>query len=271
MVAALQWVPFTGIFLMFLMAPLWSIVLINAGFLAMTFEAIVGMIPRWAVAIPLVYFGGYCAEAVVQHREVDRQIATLASKPAGHLKFDANEAVINVDLFGDEIGHDLIAFYHVPAVIRGGIGQDGLADVYRLKPECKLARAGISSTPSHNEFLQRSLNFDPCIVKHREVYSGLIVNIKSAEQGKRVRDTVNADRIVLTATDGNQVTIDNGWYSPLSWFPMPIIGCGLNDEPPAWKCVAHFNHDRIPVLTPIDGVSGPAAAVARVLGLERKT
>jgi hypothetical protein len=269
-VAALQWVPFTGIFLMFLMAPLWSVVLINAGFLAMIFEATMEMVPRWAIVIPVVYFGGYYAEAVLQHLEVSREIATLESNPADRLKFDANDAVINVDLLGDEIGHDLIAFYHVPAVIRGGIGQDGLADVYRLKPECKLAWEGSSSTPSRNEFLRRSLNFDPCIAKHREVYSGPIVNIKSAEYGEKVTDTVEADRIVLTSPDRNQVTIDNGWYSPLSWFPTPIIGCGLNDEPPAWKCVAHFNHDRIPVLTPIDGVSGPAAAVARVLGLERK-
>ena len=95
------------------------------------------------------------------------------------------------------------------------------------------------------------------------------MSIKSTEHGRKVTDTVAADRIVLTNPDGDQVTIDNGWYSPLSWFPMPIIGCGLNDEPPAWKCVAHFNHDRIPVLTSTDGVSGPAAAVARVLGLER--
>jgi hypothetical protein len=63
-VAALQWVPFTGIFLMFLMAPLWSVVLINLGFLAMIFEAVMGLIPRWAIVIPLLYFGGYYTEVI---------------------------------------------------------------------------------------------------------------------------------------------------------------------------------------------------------------
>jgi len=267
-VAALQWVPFTGIFLMFLMAPLWSVVLINTGFLAMIFEALTGLIPRWAIIIPLLYFGAYYTEAVLQHIEVDRQIAAFASRPIDRLKFDAKDTAINVDLSGDEIGDNLLTRYNVPIVIRGRIGKDGLADVYRLKPECTLDHEGMSSRSNRNEFQRRSLVFDPCIAHERETYTGPVVSIKSSEDGTAGNNTVASNRIVLTDPDGNHVAIDNGWYAPLSWFPMPIIGCGLNDQPSAWKCVANFNHARIPVPTSADGGRDPTAAVARALGLE---
>lgn len=267
-VAALQWIPFTGIFLMFLMAPFWSVVLINVGFLAMIFEATMGLIPRWAVILPLLYFGGYYTEAVVQHIEVSREIAAVSSRPVDRLPFDVKDTAINVDLSGDEIGANLLTRYNAPIVIRGGIGKDGLADVYRLKPECTLDRESMSSGPSHNAYQRHSLLFDTCIAHHREAYAGPIVNVKLSEDGRAGDNTVAADRIVLAAPDGNHVAIDNGWYSPLSWFPMPIIGCALNDEPPAWKCFANFNHDRIPVRTSADGVRDPTTAVARALGLE---
>ncbi|AYG69402.1 hypothetical protein CCGE531_25660 (plasmid) [Rhizobium sp. CCGE531] len=126
----------------------------------------------------------------------------------------------------------------------------------------------MSSRPGRNEFQRRSLIFDPCIAHLREAYIGPIVSIRSSEDARAGNNTVAEDRIVLTDPDGNHVAIDNDWYSPLSWFPMPIIGCGLNDQPPAWKCVVNFNHDRIPVPTSADGVRDPTAAVARALGLE---
>lgn len=267
-VAALQWIPFTGIFLMFLMAPLWSVVLINTGFLAMIFEAIMGLIPRWAIIIPLLYFAGYYTEAVLQHIEVRREIMAFSSRPIDRIKFDPKDTAINVDLSGDEIGHDLITLYNVPTVTRGGTDKDGLSDVYRLKPECKPDQTGTPSRPDRNEFQRRSLVFDPCIAHDRETYTGPMVSIKLSEDETTRNNPMAANRIVLTAPDGNHVTIDNGWYSPLSWLPMPIIGCGLNDQPPAWKCVANFNHDRIPVLRSANGVGSPTAAVAQVLGLK---
>ncbi len=267
-VAVLQWIPFTGIFLMFLMAPFWSVILINAGFLAMLFEAIMGHIPRWAVVIPLLYFGGYYTETAFQHIEVNREIEAFASRPIDRLKFDRKDAAINVDLSGDEIGANLLTRYGVSTVIRGGIGKDGLADVYRLKPDCTPDRQGISARSDRYAYQRRSLLFDSCIAHHREAYAGPIVNIKFGEDERAGDSTVAANRIVLAAPNGNQVAIDNGWYSPLSWFPMPIIGCGLNDQPPAWKCVAYFNHDRIPVPLSADGVRDPTTAIARALGLE---
>jgi len=93
------------------------------------------------------------------------------------------------------MGYDLIAFCHVPAVIRGGIRQDGRVDVYRLRWKYKLDREGSSPTLSRNELPEYRLNFDPFIAKHREVYSGPIIYIKPAEHGKKVTDTVETDRI----------------------------------------------------------------------------
>ena len=51
LVFVLQLIPFTGIFLMFLLAPFWSVVTLNLGFVALAYEAATGRVPRvWLLA-----------------------------------------------------------------------------------------------------------------------------------------------------------------------------------------------------------------------------
>jgi hypothetical protein len=76
-------------------------------------------------------------------------------------------------------------------------------------------------------------------------------------------------QIAVTTPDGTHITIDNGWLSARSWFPMPTPGCGLNDGKSTWECSAFFGHDSVNILSPVDGVTGAAFAVAKALGPQR--
>ena len=73
----LQLFPYTGIFLMFALAPFWSVILVNVGFVSLALEALAR--PRhilWLIA-PALYFGGYAGAAYLSHAEFDRIDAEL--------------------------------------------------------------------------------------------------------------------------------------------------------------------------------------------------
>lgn len=79
LVYLLQRFPFTGIFLMLVMAPFWSVVLVNLGFVGLGIEAAVGRVPRiWGLA-PILWFGGYWAVLAAE----DRIMAAERSRLAG--------------------------------------------------------------------------------------------------------------------------------------------------------------------------------------------
>ncbi|WP_143540715.1 hypothetical protein [Rhizobium sp. L43] len=249
---------------MFLLAPLWSVLLINLGFVAMFFEARSGALPRWALVFPVLYFGGYYAVAIYQHLAVNHTIET-ASAPVSHLKFDPDNTAIESDYGNEEVSHDLLVFCGVARAIEPIYGHD-LALVFKRDPSCSAAPASRFST-NLGEMPRHSLTMDRCIVKTRESYNGPVLKISSPY---RPGTAEGSSEIIVTASDGSQATIENGSYPALSWFPMPMIGCALQDSPSAWVCDAAFARTRIPMLQPKDGVTGPAIAVANVLGLTRQ-
>ncbi|MBN9009246.1 MAG: hypothetical protein J0H63_03635 [Rhizobiales bacterium] len=60
-VFALQAIPPVGLFLMFMLAMVWSVLLINAGMIGVSFEAAIGRVSRWWLLLPLAFYGGYWA------------------------------------------------------------------------------------------------------------------------------------------------------------------------------------------------------------------
>jgi hypothetical protein len=62
-VYVLQTIPYTGIFLMFVMAPFWSVALVNVGFIGVAIEAAVGRVSRWWLIVPMVFYSAYGAFA----------------------------------------------------------------------------------------------------------------------------------------------------------------------------------------------------------------
>ena len=52
----LQLFPLTGMLLMILAAPFWSVITINLGFILVIADVVAGTLPRWALALPVIYF-----------------------------------------------------------------------------------------------------------------------------------------------------------------------------------------------------------------------
>ena len=69
---ALQLFPVTGIYMMFLAAPFWTMILINLGFGLMARDAWRDPAQRWLMILPLIWFGGYFVVTSVSHWEAHR-------------------------------------------------------------------------------------------------------------------------------------------------------------------------------------------------------
>jgi hypothetical protein len=68
----LQLFPYTGVFLMFLLAPFWSVVLVNLGFIGIALEAASGQVTRLWLILPTAWFGAYTWFAVADHGALER-------------------------------------------------------------------------------------------------------------------------------------------------------------------------------------------------------
>lgn len=76
----LQAFPFTGIFLMMLAAPFWSVILINLGFALIVRDVWVGVQSRWLIFLPVLWFGGYLSIAAISHWQAYRFNAQIAEE-----------------------------------------------------------------------------------------------------------------------------------------------------------------------------------------------
>lgn len=82
----LQRFPYTGIFLMIVAAPFWSVILVNLGAVGIGLEALTGRVSRLWLILPLAYFGGYYLLAA-------RERAAFVQLRAEVAKFNAGKAM----------------------------------------------------------------------------------------------------------------------------------------------------------------------------------
>jgi hypothetical protein len=94
----LQVSPIPGVFLMFLLAPYWSVVTINLGFALMVLDGLVGSLPKPRLVFPAIWFVGYAAAAGVSHFEAHKLAVEVLSENSGQfLPFDAQRDQLLVE------------------------------------------------------------------------------------------------------------------------------------------------------------------------------
>lgn len=76
-IAAVQLVPIVGQLLMPLALPFWSVVLVNAAFILIAYEALTGRTGRWALVFPVLWFGGYAVATTVSHIHADQLLSEV--------------------------------------------------------------------------------------------------------------------------------------------------------------------------------------------------
>jgi hypothetical protein len=282
----LQLIPFTGIFLMLVAAPLWSIATINLGFLSIGVEVLTRRIsPLW-LALPVIWFGGYAAVAHVSNQQAAGLDAEIRAANAGQrMTFVASSQalVFDTSLYGlSGAAGEIVRAYRVPVAYQ--TSTDKRNPVHRasriaLDPLCQDIRsdrsyqaAGINVSWFHapGGVGSRSLVKGMCSVNAPEDPTLPVVLVQGTEKKHKERLVPHTlARVSITAPGGGSAQLVAGVAEPLRrLLPMPYMGCGLNSGAPSWDCFAGFWRKRV-VLGGDARYSATIDVIADALGLER--
>lgn len=278
----LQAFPLTGIILMMLAAPFWSVILINLGFIGIGVEALSGQVPRRWLLLPLAWFSGYAAFALVSHRAIDQLDAEIRRHNAGKtLLFSSSDTAIVIEQQNNASSGITTAFireYDIPVVYETNRNYKTASHTsHRIvaQDQCTTIR----NDPSFNQAGIHSLGFhegrtfikDLCQVSAPEdpAKPAVTINIKTTKSST-LRPTQTLQTIYIKNSTGTMVDLRSGYGAPLSWIPMPILGCALNSGAPSWDCFHFFGRESMRGLG-AQGAYGAAniPIVAAAIGLKR--
>jgi hypothetical protein len=295
----LQLIPFTGIFLMLAMAPLWSILTVNLGFLSLAVEAGIGKASRWWLLAPVAWFGGYAAFAYLNHsaidaldRDMQRDNATqsIAFDPARHaLVIDHNAADLSTAAGAFVHDYGLSVAYVAPQPeskrksqqlelaqqparhrahrLAAGEACKRLADprlrAAHIYPGYHFDRKGDRKSLPKRTLCSYALPED--------VDRPAIQVAAKSENLKSFWLSAKITRVTLTAPDGRIARLRAGYTAPYAWLPMPVIGCGLNSGAASWDCFADFWRGKTRGLGAPATYGGATITVtAKALGLQSR-
>ena len=283
LVYLLQMIPVIGIFLMFMLAMFWSVLLINVGMIGIAVEALSGRVYRAWALVPFVFYAGYFAVAGSErmafetlrstYDAANQHVLVPFDQTRHSLVFENSDA--RVRLTPD---YDLNVAYSANTTVPEGY----LATRLIGKETCDLVRSSMVEPPnvirasgirdggdvtkrrSDNRFCTVTLNEKPTL-------PAVTVKKETVETNNPVllsRLPVRTTTTMVTMPDGNTFDLRGGVASPLTWFPMPIMGCALNSAAPSWECGMVFWRDSFtPIISGDTRYGRETALFARALGL----
>ena len=262
----LQWIPFTGVFLMLLLAPLWSVVTINAGFVSLAIEAATGHTSRLWLLAPLAWFVGYALAVQLSESDYQKLDAEIRVTNARHkIAFDPARSTIAVKQNADDLGEApqrLVQDYRLSVAYSDDSSYEQKRrpnELPRLDPAYRAYRiagadtctrlgkdARLRDARAYGYFIQegrrsRSSAAGLCSYSLPEEPTLPVTRIEA--KGERLKTFLlegKVVRITITGPDGHRTELRSGQAAPLRWFPMPAMGCALNSGRPSWDCFAGF-------------------------------
>jgi hypothetical protein len=282
-VFALQAMPVPGIYLMMVMAMLWPVLLVNAGLIGIAAEAAIGRVSRWWLIVPVMFYGGYWAVAVQDRLALHKLSASFDAANARVVTgFDPERQAITFDESdGQRNGAWLTQNYALPVaysvnenVPEGYLSQRMLDNATCAKVRENLAAGAASvsasgfSDGSQNGYPKREERF--CALSMPETPDVPVVRVSQQVESLHV-GSLPVTRITtnIAMPDGRSVQVQSGHAAPLRWFPMPMMGCGLNSSAPSWNCFAGFLRDTFtPIIPGASQYNRREEALAKALGLK---
>ncbi|MEM1047782.1 MAG: hypothetical protein AAGL24_16615 [Pseudomonadota bacterium] len=278
-VFVLQLLPLTGVFLMFMLAAYWSVLLINAGMIGVAVEAAIGRVSRWWLVLPLLFYGGYWAAVTMDHIAL-RSVASeyQAANARVTIPFDPD----NHSLVFDD--HDdtewLIRNYDLPVAYNFNRNFPEEHRSHRLvdTSTCNkirgirgayAARVRASVFYEGEDSLGRKPEERFCILSMPERPNHPVLRVSEHEE-KEYKNRLPINRLTtsITMPDGQHFELSGGFAAPLSWFPRPVMGCGLNSAAAKWECAAQFwRKGFTPIIEGDTRFRRDAALLAHALGL----
>ena len=100
-----------------------------------------------------------------------------------------------------------------------------------------------------------------------------VVTVDIVERRTMVAHIPTTETTITAITpDGGRYVLLGGRAAPVSWLPMPIIGCALISADAAWNCIAQFNREQPTPLQENDRRYGSYSLVlARALNISLAT
>jgi hypothetical protein len=282
----LQLFPFTGIFLMMVAAPFWSVATINIGFVSLAVEILTGRISFAWVAAPLIWFGGYASAAYVSHqRAADLDAQIRAGNARQQVAFVSDRQALVFSGRSSDLSSapsHFVREYRVPVAYELTTSRKSrsyratrvMADPVceTVKTDASYRAANIHVTWFHHGGgirARRELVRGLCMISSPEE-PNLPALLVEAKQERHAEALVphTLTRMNITAADGQSVELVSGRAEVLSWLPKPYMGCFLNSGAARWQCDAGFWRTSVP-LGGDSAYGGSLDVVARSLGLER--
>lgn len=286
----LQVIPYTGIFLMFLLAHLWSIVLINLGMLGTAFEAASGRVSRWWLVMPVAWFGVY-AVAVVRDNATLEMLRTQVATDNLHVRVPFNPGQQSLILVDDHSTSSnskaewIIRNYALPVVYTHTPASRFdparyFATRLDAQGDCKkgfefTGKPGgdISSSSFFRDQPDRLggwLDNDSCTIWQPELPTLTQIRVLTTERKEQVNRLPTTQTTTIIETPGKTYRIRGGSAAPLRWFPMLAMGCFLNSSVGRWDCDWGFLRAWFtPLASNGERYENDSVALAKALGLRR--
>ncbi|MGL4323777.1 MAG: hypothetical protein ACRCTD_07015 [Beijerinckiaceae bacterium] len=281
-----QLFPYTGVFLMLVLAPFWSIVLLNIGFVALGVEAVIGRIAIVWLLAPIIWFGGYTVAFWQSQRAFDQLGDEIAAFNAGKaLPFDsrAQDLVLTTSDYNIPAGA-LVQNYDVQAVYKSARGLKTAQHIsYQLgvDPLCKTIRSdarygaasvyatGVRDDAGTGTKRTRTMTPGLCMIHAPQDPRKPVVHIEAKDE-KRKGFLLPAilTRITLSDGQGRRVELMHGRAAILSAWPKLAMGCALNSGGPSWDCDAGFMRQS---QQDAGGAASASDVIAKALGLRAAT
>ncbi|WP_346906992.1 hypothetical protein [uncultured Roseibium sp.] len=277
----LQLFPGTGIFLMFAGAMLWSVALINLGMIGTALEAIVRAKMLWWLSLPIVFYGVYWTNFAVEHQQLaglTRSFDTANASVATGFNPESQELVFNNEKDAAWIvrNYDIARVYIVDAKTVTGYRSFRLVD----KSVCTRVSdngGALRDADITIQFLpadlpsRRFAKIDHlCLLSMPETPLKEPVRVSKTRNQKKEEGLLPTvqHQISIEFPDGRLFEILGGTAAPLTFFPQPILGCGLNSSKPAWECIQAFRREPpTPILSGTSKQYRDLEATAKALDL----
>ncbi|MEZ4104220.1 MAG: hypothetical protein R3B60_02955 [Candidatus Paceibacterota bacterium] len=251
---ALQWFPYTGIFLMFTASALWVGYMPHIIVLAIIYDVYKKQIPTYILLIPLFLIVGYYTLYFAENPKIAIVENELkAENPTILLKYDDNLHYIISDYDSEE----LVKRYKIPAVFKPSKGN--VYTSYRIvtRQLCdELREKNVSSLDGfyHATNMYWEDYFNPA---NNRAWRNLCV-VTMPEQIPEHKKSISMDSTDLESNnekvhkgintfflDGEKIgEYISASYTRLPVFPKFAIGCGLNSSAASWDCIFDFRYTR---------------------------
>ena len=247
---ALEYLPIPGIYLMFAGASRFAGFLVHLFFASLLVEALIGRIPRAAILVPIIVYGGYYAAYFREGLQVAQLSEKLRTTNPGKI-YDFDPTVNSLVMADGQL---FVETHDVPVVYEPN---KNFPEGYLSERLITRAQCGGIKRDTQNCVYTFGVHFD-------DIFQENVCLLRFPERptNKAVKVTLVGDpQIWAHHTEIRQQTteiiVDNKtigsftrafiWRLPA--FPFLAIGCALIDQPAGWKCFAGFRHS----LVTIDG------------------